>query len=233
MWSTVIRAYRVKTVSSYCETIPMWTSNYYDGISASSSSPWWGLIVKLFYKRRGTEGSELLDDCKLSTKCHHRKNTFISSQCGTITPPLLSFLFLLPPAAFNSSRHTVELHQKPYRTFPGRCIKTFLSVHCDLLGCLPQWVSVLFRMRQLHVALFCWALKKCLCDCGFMCVCAALHYCRFWPTTCCFVWDVAFSHCGVCFSMSIVIRPICHCIKELKSGRTLPEPDKAFMNSEP
>lgn len=30
MWFTVIRAYRVKTVSSYCETIPTWTSNYYD-----------------------------------------------------------------------------------------------------------------------------------------------------------------------------------------------------------
>lgn len=185
MWSKVIRAHRVKTASSYCETIPMWTSNYYDGISASSSSSWWGFIVKQFYDRRGTKGSEWVDECKLSTKCRHCKESFISSQRSHVTPTLLSFHFLLPLAAFNSSRHTVELHQKPYRKFPGRCEKTFLSVHYDLLGCAAQWVSALFRMRQLHIALFCWALKKCLCDCGFMCIRAALHYCQ-QPTACCF-----------------------------------------------
>lgn len=56
----------------------------------------------------------------------------------------------------------------------GGVSRFFLSVH--LLGCAPQWVSVLLRMRQLHVVLFCWAFRKCLCEYELMCVWAALHY---------------------------------------------------------
>lgn len=105
----------------------------------------------------------------------------------------------------------------------------FLSVHCDLPGCAAQWVSALLRTRQLHVAPFRWAFKKCLWGCGFLCVSEPLCIIvrRSWPTACCFLWDVALSQRGVCFRVSIVIPPICHCIKELKSGRTLPNPDSA------
>lgn len=122
----------------------------------------------------------------------------------------LSFLFLLSPAAFNNWRHIVEPHQKPYRNFTGRCIKVFLSVHCDLLGCAPQWVSAPLRMRQLNIVLFCWAFKKCLCECGFMCVWAALRYCApLLANRLLFLMGCDISHCGVCFRESIVIRPIC------------------------
>lgn len=43
-----------------------------------------------------------------------------------------------------------------------------------------------------------------------------------------FLMGCGVSHCGVCFRMSIVIGPICCCIKELKRGRTLPKPKKTF-----
>lgn len=91
-------------------------------------------------------------------------------------------------------------------------------------------------MRQRHVELFCWAFKKCLCECWFyVSLSGSASLCTaFWPTACCFLWDMAFSYCGVCFRKSIVIRPVRHPLhKGAQVRQNFARVWQCFQNSEP
>ena len=153
--------------------------------------------------------------------------------------PSLSHFCLFPflPPHFPPGRCTVEPYQRPYRKFTGRCIKIFLC----------QWI-VISRDAPHNGCQRCLEGDSCVSRCfaelsrsvcegvGFF-LCVSEPLCiivrRSWPTACCFLWDVALSQRGVCFRVSVVIRPICRCIKELKSGTNFAKPWQCILNPDP
>lgn len=139
MCFTVIRAYRVKSVSSHCETVPMWTSNYWDGISASSGWKGFNCSSVFFEDRKWID--ETWQTCEIAPPLQKRASSYF------ITPTFVSSFFPLVPKLF--SKAPAALKRRKWRHF------------CQLLVIshrAPQWMWSLFRSQRLHTALFCWAL---------------------------------------------------------------------------
>lgn len=109
---------------------------------------------------------------------------------------LLSLLFLLSPAACNSWRHTVEPHQEPYREFTRRCMRVF-SFFASVISWDALHNGCQRCLERDSCTSCCFAeLSRNVCASGGLCASAPrrIIVCRFWPTACCFLWDVAFSN---------------------------------------
>lgn len=166
MWSTVIRAYRVKSVSSHCETLPMRTSNYCDGISAFLGWKGFNCSSVFFEEGNWMDGRR----CEISPWLQRK-----GASSHFITP------------TFVSSLVPNSLRQRKQNPRKWRCACQHVLISPRTL----QWMSSLLRTRWLHTALFCQALRDCCMIVGLYCLWNSLHLCHFCLTACCFVWDVA------------------------------------------
>lgn len=153
------------------------------------------------------EGSTPVEERKHSTKCHSRKKraSFHLSSAPSLCRISLSSSSFFPPS---SSLTPADVQSQAVQRIRGKVSSVFFlfSVLCDLPGRAPQWVSAPLRVRRVVLLSFqemfarVWVFNVRLSRSALLCGC-------FWPTACCFLWDVAFSTGGICFGMSSVILP--------------------------
>lgn len=153
MCSTVIRAYRVKSVSSHCESVPMWTSNYCDGISAFSG--WKAFNCSSVFFEEGKWIDETWRTCEITPLLRKKKAvvSFHQSHFCAFVYSLLPKLFSPAPAALNNEE------------IKSQEVTAVLSARSDLstMDAVAVWNPA--AAARCLVLL---SSQDLLCDCGFM-----------------------------------------------------------------